>query len=124
MFLHISPFVSSLPQSPYIAISGKYIGELKADLMATLYDVGGIIGDVILSRSIRVLNYCSVDDLGGIITGVVSDFLNARAISSAIMMSLAMPSVSKSMKISVMHDKIEHVLFIVNTNTLAVVFKQ
>ena len=31
------------------AISGKYIGELKADLMATLYDVGGIIGDVTLS---------------------------------------------------------------------------
>ena len=41
-----------------LAISGKYIGELKADLMATLYDVGGIIGDVTLipfSRSIRFL---------------------------------------------------------------------
>lgn len=31
-----------------LAISGKYIGELKADLMATLYDVGGILGDVTL----------------------------------------------------------------------------
>ena len=64
------------------------------------------------------------DDLGGVITGVVSDFLNARAISSAIMMSLAVPSVSKSTKISVMHNKIVHVLCIMNTSTLEVVFKQ
>ena len=26
------------------AIAGKRVGELKADLLATLYDVGGIIG--------------------------------------------------------------------------------
>ena len=42
-----------------LAISGKYIGELKADLMATLYDVGGILGDVTLiplSRSIRIMH--------------------------------------------------------------------
>ena len=32
--------------------------------------------------------------VGGIITGAMSDFLNARAISSVIMMYLAVPTVS------------------------------
>ena len=38
MFWHLHTLLS-------LAISGKYISEQKADLMATLYDVGGIIGD-------------------------------------------------------------------------------
>ena len=28
----------------FVAIGGRYIGEQKADLLATLYDVGGILG--------------------------------------------------------------------------------
>ena len=31
---------------PYIAIGGRYIGEQKAALLATLYDVGGIVGNI------------------------------------------------------------------------------
>uniref|UniRef100_A0A1X7TVC1 Major facilitator superfamily (MFS) profile domain-containing protein n=1 Tax=Amphimedon queenslandica TaxID=400682 RepID=A0A1X7TVC1_AMPQE len=53
-------------------IGGRYIGEQKADLLATLYDVGGIIG--------------------GITTGALSDVINARAISCVIMMYLAVPT--------------------------------
>ena len=31
---------------PYIGIGGRYIGEQKAALLATLYDVGGIVGNI------------------------------------------------------------------------------
>lgn len=39
-----------------LAISGKYIGEQKADLMATLYDVGGIIGDSMINYYFYMIN--------------------------------------------------------------------
>ena len=35
-----------------IGIGGRYIGEQKADLLATLYDVGGIIGELLMSITI------------------------------------------------------------------------
>ena len=31
-----------------IGIGGHYIGKQKADLLATLYDVGGIIGELLM----------------------------------------------------------------------------
>ena len=31
-----------------IGIGGRYIGKQKADLLATLYDVGGIIGELLM----------------------------------------------------------------------------
>uniref|UniRef100_A0A1X7UQD1 Major facilitator superfamily (MFS) profile domain-containing protein n=1 Tax=Amphimedon queenslandica TaxID=400682 RepID=A0A1X7UQD1_AMPQE len=56
----------------YHTIGGRYVGDQKADLLATLYDVGGIVG--------------------GITTGALSDVINARAISCVIMMYLAVPT--------------------------------
>jgi sugar phosphate permease len=53
-------------------INGEYVGEQSADLLATLYDMGGIIG--------------------GISTGGLSDIINARAISCVIMMYFAIPT--------------------------------
>ena len=31
-----------------IGIGGRFIGKQKADLLATLYDVGGIIGELLM----------------------------------------------------------------------------
>jgi hypothetical protein len=56
----------------YHPIDGKKVGEQKADLLSTFYDVGGIFG--------------------GIATGAVSDILDSRAISCVIMMYFAIPT--------------------------------
>lgn len=41
----LSPFLFLLPLSP-LAIGGTCVGNQKADLLATLYDVGGIVGQL------------------------------------------------------------------------------
>ena len=80
-----------------IGIGGRYIGEQKADLLATLYDVGGIVGKLLM-----ILKLLSPSPFpgtifeikGSIFTGGLSDIINARAISCVIMLYLAVPTVS------------------------------
>lgn len=84
---------------PFLSNIWKYIGEQKADLMATLYDVGGIIGtwqhdNFTWSNCHKVFNIHTYS--GGVFTGVISDFLDARATSSVIMTYLAVPAVRET----------------------------
>ena len=81
-----------------IGIGGRYIGKQKADLLATLYDVGGIIGVLLIIITLLFSLSLSVFPVhvhvGGIFTGALSDIINARAISCVIMTYLAVPTVS------------------------------
>ena len=85
-----------------IGIGGRFVGEQKADLLATLYDVGGIIGELLMIIKLLTLSLSLSLSLslmlfqieGSIFTGGLSDILNARAISCVIMMYLAVPTVS------------------------------
>ena len=75
-----------------LGIGGRYIGEQKADLLATLYDVGGIVGTYCDCYNNAIIILASF--IGGITTGALSDVINARAISCVIMLYCAVPTVS------------------------------
>ena len=94
------------------AIEDAYVGKQNADLLATLYDVGGIIGKG-HSFCVGILNQLwtcvcihtcmclSTQTPGGITTGLISDLLSARAISCILMMYLAVPTVSLQVHVHV-----------------------
>ena len=65
----------------------------KSALISSLFDVGGIAGECTLSKLI-VINYSICILKGGILTGLLSDILHARAFSCSITLLLAIPSVS------------------------------
>ena len=72
------PFLSSLfpslPSPIDQGIGGRSYPKYQTNWLSTLYDVGDIIG--------------------GILCGLVSDLLKARALTCAVMLYLAIPSVS------------------------------
>lgn len=98
----------------------KNINSEESDWLATLFDVGGILGNndmlddlspfhlaPVVPRTIYymwcpspLIPYCSCTMpclcIGGIVTGVLSDVLNARAVSCVLSLILAVPSVSFS----------------------------
>ena len=97
-----------------LGIGGECVGRQRADLLSTLFDIGGIAGWLLLSSVLYELilhkyyifivvhvaagtvDYCYVLYLytGSISTGFISDLLDARAISCVLMMYLAVPTVS------------------------------
>ena len=69
-----------------------YEGQ-KSDLISSLFDIGGIFGECSFPKLIKIIyNICLFK--GGILTGLLSDFLHARAFSCTITLLLSIPSVS------------------------------
>ena len=103
------------------AIEDAYVGKQNADLLATLYDVGGIIGKG-HSFCVGTLNQLwtcvcthacmclSNQTPGGITTGLISDLLSARAISCILMMYLAVPTVRLHVHVHVLSFGVSYIL--------------
>lgn len=98
----LGPYIPLFPSSlslllhpPKTAIQDAYLQKQNADLLASLYDVGGIIGKRHCGCVVMVISSGSVitNTIGGITTGLISDLLGARAISCILMMYLAVPTV-------------------------------
>ena len=68
-------------------------GSQKSALISSLFDIGGIAGECTLSKLIMI-NYSICILKGGILTGLLSDILHARAFSCTITLLLSIPSVS------------------------------
>ena len=66
----------------------------EADWLSTFFDVGGILGESLL-LSWRSYQPAHLHLLGGIVVGLVSDWLRARAVVCVIALLLAIPSVSQ-----------------------------
>lgn len=76
-----------------ILFSDENLSSEQSDWLSTLFDVGGIIGKRSLSLT-ELPTFIWVSRVGGIATGLLSDVLNARALSCVLSLILAVPSVS------------------------------
>lgn len=75
-----------------IEIGGNCLGSKKSDFLSTFFDVGGIVGRFLC----KIIIIFKIFILGGIAAGVISDLLNARAISCTLMLYISVPAVSHS----------------------------